>query len=119
MKHTRKVAYLSFTFAKFLEKRFHISFDYEDLIIGAYLHDLFMYDWHQKDTSHRLHGFSHPMTASQNAQKLCHISEKERAIIESHMWPLTITRIPKSKEAFIVCFFDKYCAILETFRIPI
>lgn len=117
MRHCRNVAYFSFTFAKFLEKKFHIHFNYEDLIIGAYLHDLFMYDWHEKNKEHRLHGFSHPMVASKNAKKLCHINVKEQAIIESHMWPLTITKIPKSREAFLVCLFDKYSAILETFRI--
>ena len=97
--------------------KYENSFDYEALIIGAYLHDLFMYDWHEKSSTHRFHGFSHPLTASKNAQSFCDISEKEKLIIESHMWPLTITKIPKSKEAFLVCIFDKYCAILETFKI--
>ncbi len=119
LKHCRNVAYFSFTCAKFLEKKFHLHFDYEALIIGAYLHDFFMYDWHQKDKTHRLHGFSHPRTASANAQELCHINAKEQSIIESHMWPLTITKIPKSKEAFLVCLFDKYAAILETFKIKL
>ena len=117
MNHTRRVAYFSFTFAKMLERNFHIHFDYEDLIIGAYLHDLFMYDWHEKNAGHRFHGFSHPKIASHNAQALCHVSKKEKAIIESHMWPLTITKIPRCREAFIVCLLDKYAAILETFHI--
>ena len=115
MKHCRNVAYYSFKCAKILEKYFHIKFDYESLIIGAFLHDLFMYDWHEKNNGHRLHGFSHPKTASQNAQALCNITFKQQSIIESHMWPLTITKIPTSREAFLVCFFDKYSAILETF----
>lgn len=117
MRHTRRVAYFSYTFAKMLEKRFNITFDYESLIIGAYLHDLFMYDWHEKNAGHRLHGFSHPKVASRNAQDLCQISKKEQSIIESHMWPLTITKVPKCREAFIVCLFDKYAAILETFNL--
>lgn len=116
-KHTRNVAYLSFICAKMLEKRFGFKFDYEALVIGAYLHDLFMYDWYEKNANHSLHGFSHPLVASKNAQELCNISKKEQAIIECHMWPLTITKVPTSKEAILVCFIDKYCAILETFKL--
>ena len=116
MKHCRNVAYLSFSCALILEKRFKLNFDYESLIIGAFLHDFFMYDWHEKSSNHRLHGFSHPKTASQNAQTICNIDKKKQSIIESHMWPLTITKIPKSKEAFLVCLFDKYAAFLETFK---
>ena len=117
LKHCTKVAYFSFVIAKILEKKFNIQFDYETLIIGAYLHDFFMYDWHEKGSSHRLHGFSHPKTASQNAKKICNIDSKKQAIIESHMWPLTITKIPKSREAILVCLVDKYAAIIETFKI--
>ena len=112
--HSRNVAYRSFMLAKRLEKRYNIQFNYDDLIVGAYLHDFFLYDWHEKNKAHRWHGFSHPKTAAKNAKKMFDISESEQKIIESHMWPLTITKLPKSKEALLVCMIDKYSAILET-----
>lgn len=116
MRHARNVAFLCFSCAKQLERKFHTSFDYEALIVGAYLHDLFLYDWHEKNAGHRLHGFSHPAIASQNAQVYCHINGKEQAIIESHMWPLTITKLPKSREAVLVCFFDKVATFWEVMK---
>lgn len=115
-KHSRNVAYRSYILAKKLEKRYNIQFDYDDLIIGAYLHDLYLYDWHEKSNNHKLHGFTHPKVASKNARELCNINTKEQQIIESHMWPLTITKIPKSKEAVIVSMVDKYSAVLETVK---
>lgn len=114
--HSRNVAYRSYVLAKKIEKRYNLKFDYEDLIIGAYLHDLYLYDWHKKDKSHKWHGFTHPKKASENAQELCNINLKEQQIIESHMWPLTITKPPKSREAAIVCAVDKYSALLETIK---
>lgn len=116
MRHCRNVAYLSFACAKIFEKKFGLKFDYNALIIGGYLHDLFMYDWHEKSTTHRLHGFSHPKTASENAQKICNINQKQQSIIESHMWPLTITKLPKSREALLICLFDKQAALVETLK---
>lgn len=115
-KHSRNVAYRSYILAKKLEKRYNLKFDYDELIAGAYLHDLFLYDWHEKSEEHKLHGFTHPKVASENAKKICNISGKEQSIIESHMWPLTITKIPKSKEAFVVSLVDKYSAVLETIK---
>ena len=116
-KHSRNVAYYSLLFAKMLDEKFNITFNYNNLIIGAFLHDLFLYDWHEKDKSHRLHGYKHPLTASINAQKMCHVNEDVVKIIKSHMWPLTLRKIPLSKEAFVVCIIDKLIAIKETLRI--
>lgn len=115
-KHSRNVAYYSLLWAKRLEKMFRIKFNYKSLIAGAFLHDLFLYDWHQKDASHKWHGYSHPITASKNAKKMCDTSEEITKIIETHMWPLTITKVPRSKEAFLVCVIDKIMAVAETLR---
>ena len=61
--HSVKVAYTSLYFAR----RFRLNIDEKSLIRGALLHDYFLYDWHEKDKSHRLHGFYHPSTALRNA----------------------------------------------------
>lgn len=117
LKHSRNVAYYSLIFANKLEKKLNLSFNYKNLIIGAFLHDLFLYDWHEKDKSHRLHGYRHPLIASKNAKEICHVDDEVVKIIKSHMWPLTIRRVPLSKEAMIVCMVDKYLAIKETLKI--
>ena len=44
--HSRNVAYKSFLFAKFLERKFGYKIDYEILTVGAMFHDFFLYDWH-------------------------------------------------------------------------
>ena len=115
-KHSRNVAYYSLIIARKLEEKFNIKFDYDNLIVGAFLHDLFLYDWHVKDASHRLHGYSHPKTASINAKKMCNANDEVIKIIKTHMWPLTITKVPSTKEAFLVCTVDKGIALAETIK---
>ena len=111
------MAYYSLLWAKKLEKRFNIKFNYKNLIEGEFLQDLFLYDWHEKDKLHRWHGYRHPLTASKNAREMCDANEETTKIIETHMWPLTITKVPRSKEAFLVCFVDKIMALVETLKI--
>lgn len=93
--------------------RLKADVDYSKLIKGALLHDYFLYDWHDNDSSHRLHGFSHPRKAYENARRDTVLSELEGDIIRHHMFPLTIIP-PQSKEAWIVCMADKICATKET-----
>ena len=113
LKHSRNVAYGSLIVAKKLEKKLNMSFDYNTLVTGAFLHDFFIYDWHTKEKGHRLHGYTHPKTASRNAEKICNVDESVCKVIKSHMWPLTITRVPKTREAFLVCMADKIMATKE------
>ena len=87
--------------------------DERSLVRGALLHDYFLYDWHEKDGGHRLHGFRHPAFALYNASKDFSLNRKERNIIARHMFPLTVLP-PRCLEAWIVCFVDKYCAFSET-----
>jgi uncharacterized protein len=94
--------------------------DYRSAARGGLLHDFFLYDWHIKETHKGLHGFNHPHTALENAEKHFCLNDIEKDIIKKHMWPLTV-RIPRYKESFIVSLADKYYSFLEIiqFRLDI
>ncbi len=106
LQHITSVAYLSFLACR------RLGLDYRTASRGAILHDLFYYDWREKDASHRLHGYRHPGFALKNARELCALSKKEEDIIIKHMWPLT-PLLPRYPESFVVSMADKYCAAWE------
>lgn len=110
-KHCRNVAYLSCIIAD----KLNVRVNRKALIKGALLHDYFLYDWHEKNSNHTLHGFYHPRRALINAMQDYNISDKEANIILRHMFPLTIVP-PNHREAWIVCMADKICATGETFE---
>ena len=112
--HCRNVAETSIR----VNRRLHLHSDESALARGAMLHDFCLYDWHTPDPSHRFHGFRHPERAVKNAVRLLGIGKKEQQIIRCHMWPLTITKLPRCREAWIVCLADKYCAVRETLFPP-
>jgi uncharacterized protein len=114
--HSRSVAYKSYKLAEALEKTLHMKMDYESLICACYMHDFFGYDWHDSSGSHKLHGFTHPKRAALYAQMYCNATKKEQNMIKTHMWPLTITKIPSSKEAWILTICDKYATLTEVFH---
>jgi uncharacterized protein len=96
-------------------KKMRLKVDYKSMVRGALLHDFFLYDWH--DDWDKLHGFKHPRIALENADKQFKLNKKERDIIRKHMWPMTLINIPTCKEAWLVCIIDKYCSLMETFKI--
>ena len=108
--HCVNVARMSVRIAKWLP----IQVNMDALVIGALLHDYFLYDWHIKRKGHHFHGFTHPATALRNAEKEYNLGDIERNIISRHMFPLTIVP-PMCREAWLVCLADKYCAVKETF----
>jgi uncharacterized protein len=110
--HCLRVACLSYIAAR----RMRMNIDMRTLVTGAFLHDFYLYDWHNHKRDGLPHGFTHPKTASLNARRLLGLSNDAAAIIETHMWPLTITKLPRSRAALIVCIADKFCAVSETVR---
>ena len=108
--HCVNVARMSVKIAKWLP----IQVNMDALVIGALLHDYFLYDWHEKRKGHHFHGFTHPGTALKNAEKEYELGDIERNIISRHMFPLTVVP-PMCREAWLVCLADKYCAVKETF----
>ena len=85
MKHCISVAYVSLMIAK----KLHIKVDRKALVRGALLHDYFLYDWHEKNKEHSLHGFKHPYFALRNASRDFRLNDIEKNVIVRHMFPLT------------------------------
>lgn len=109
LEHSIYVSYISYLVCR------RLGLDYCSAARGGLLHDFFLYDWHITKSNKGLHGFTHPYTALENANKLFYLNDLEKDIIVKHMWPLTV-KLPKYKEAFIVTFVDKYCAFMETIK---
>ncbi|MBQ1894619.1 MAG: HD domain-containing protein [Clostridiales bacterium] len=115
--HSVSVAKYSLVMALSLEMRLGVKLDKKSIVRGALLHDYFLYDWHT-DRSHGLHGFTHPGTALNNAERDFELNDTERDIIKKHMFPL-IPVPPMTRESAVVCLADKWCATCETFKIDI
>ena len=91
----------------------HIQADRRSLVRGALLHDYFLYDWHIKVKGRPLHGFWHARFAMANAQRDFGLSQIERNMILSHMFPMNKT-LPRYRESVLLCTADKICATRET-----
>ena len=109
--HSVRVAVLSL----FLAELLRVKVNEEAMMRGALLHDYLLYDWHEKDDSHRWHGFSHARAALKNAKKDFQLGEIEQDVIQKHMFPLNL-KPPKYKESVLVCLADKLSALEETIR---
>lgn len=108
--HCKNVAFISYLVCK------KLNLDYISVARAGMLHDLFLYDWHEKrkiKSLADLHAFKHPKVALKNARKVTTLNEKEEDIILKHMWPVTI-KLPKYRESFVITIVDKYSAVMET-----
>lgn len=86
--------------------------DCKQAVRGAVLHD-FRLDDNPDNKTLRFHGRDCEKTAS----LYFNLSNKEKNIIISHMWPFNFKQRPQSKEAVVVCLVDTYCAVIEKLHI--
>lgn len=93
-----------------------VRYDRRALVRGALLHDFFLYDWHThtRKPGEKMHAFSHPGIALENARRVVPLTPKEENIILRHMFPVTLTP-PGCREGLAVCLVDKCCAFYEGF----
>lgn len=106
LQHSLNVAYYAYLISKNMEV------NHKDLVRGALLHDLFLYDWREVNASAQEHFHLHPRVALDNAKKITEVSEVMEDVIVNHMWPLGSSK-PKTKEAWIVQASDKLCTVFE------
>ncbi len=107
--HSVKVAYYSYLIA------YKSNLDWKSCIRGALLHDFHLYKFNKRSSIGIIkdsinHAINHPKIAFKNASKYFELNSKEKDIIVGHMFPFGM---PKSPEAWIVSFVDKYIAIFE------
>ena len=109
LRHSVAVAMRSFELAE----KLGWDIDEKELVRCAMLHDYYLYRIKDKGLTAYKHGTSHPEIAIRNAKKDFGLSSKEMSDMRSHMWPLTFTHPPRSKEAALLCLADKDVAIKE------
>lgn len=108
--HCMRVARIAF----WLNRRLGLAADEVSLVRGAFLHDFYLYDWHHCKGITHWHGFKHPQAALYNAETLFDLNNTEKDCIRCHMWPLTVTAVPRTREAVLVGTADKISSSWET-----
>ena len=94
-----------------------LDLDYHSLIRGAFLHDLFFYNWRVDKESRKHHLTRHPAIALENARKeFGDLTPIEEDIIRNHMYPITLFHRPKTLEGKIVSHMDKKVTWIEFFN---
>lgn len=103
--HSIKVAYNAYKIAK------RMKLDYNSVARAGLMHDFFLSEVGRSFKTRIISTFTHPKKAAKNAMKFG-ISEKEKNIIESHMFPFCLT-LPLYFESWIVILNDKIIGMKE------
>lgn len=107
LEHCQSVAVLAW----YLNKRLHLHANEDVLLVGALLHDFYLYDWHGAGWRH---SYRHAEAARANAVAHFRVNERTQHVIRCHMWPLGITHVPHTREAILVSIADKIVSLHET-----
>ena len=106
--HSARVSYYSYKVAKFLR------LDYEEAARGGLLHDFFLVDNEAFSMKEKLNTLvNHPKYAEAFASKYFNLTDKEKDMILTHMFPVAVHNVPKYAESWIVNTVDNVVAICE------
>ncbi len=109
--HSVHVAESSYKIAK------KLGLDADSCARAGLLHDLF-FNRTKDSYDKKIHmppAYYYPEDALENAQTLTELNDKEKNIILSHMWPLSL-HLPRSREAWLIALVDKGVAISDLFQ---
>ncbi|MBQ2639415.1 MAG: HD domain-containing protein [Bacilli bacterium] len=104
--HSLRVAYFSYKISKIL----HLN--YKETTEAALLHDFFVDEVEEENSLMKLR--RHPNHAVNNASKYFDLTDRQKDIIKTHMFPITFTP-PKYIESWIVDIVDDFSAIYEKY----
>ena len=107
--HSLRVSYYSYRISKFLK------LDYEKVATGGLLHDFFLSSEERNKKERFLSTFNHPKRAVIKASEEFEITEKEKDIIRTHMFPINLS-VPKYAESWVVSIVDKIVGSYEFCR---
>ena len=108
--HSYRVSYYSYRIARFM------GLSYEDVARGGLLHDFFLIDNKSINIKEKASTLvNHPKYASRYSEKYFNLTEKEKDIISTHMFPVCPTRVPKYAESWLVDIVDDVVYFFEKF----
>jgi len=110
LQHSINVSYHSYRISK------RLNLDYRKIARAALLHDFFFIDNFSISKTSRIKTlFSHPRKALNKSLEYYYLTDMERNIIVSHMFPIGLD-LPRYKESILVDIVDDYIAICEGFH---
>lgn len=110
--HSRRVSYYSYKIAK------KLGLSYEEVARAALLHDFFLVNNKNISIKEKMNTLvNHPKYALKYSEKFFDLTEKEKDIIVTHMFPVAPTRVPKYAESWLVDIVDDVVAIVEEVQV--
>ncbi|MDO5411096.1 MAG: HD domain-containing protein [Lachnospiraceae bacterium] len=109
--HSINVSYLSWHIAR------KLGCDESAAARAGLLHDFCPYDFAKETPTGEHQAFFHPKAAASNSLQKFDLTQKETDAILTHMFPLG--PVPQSREAWIITFADKLCAVMEGCHVAI
>ena len=102
--HSLRVSYYTYLITK------NLHLNYKEATVAALLHDFFTDEVESENGIFKLR--RHPNHALENASRYFDLSDLQKDIIKTHMFPVTFTP-PKYSESWIVDIIDDCASIYE------